>query len=47
MKPGKASRMMPGVMLDDILDDDLHPIAAWQRHRGLSQAELARRTGSM
>ena len=36
---------MPGEDLGAILDDGLHPIAAWRRYRGLSQAELARRTG--
>lgn len=36
---------MPGDVLGAILDDGLHPIAAWRRYRGLSQAELARRTG--
>jgi transcriptional regulator with XRE-family HTH domain len=36
---------MPGEVLGAILDEGLHPIAAWRRHRGLSQAELARRTG--
>ncbi|OYU15133.1 MAG: transcriptional regulator [Alphaproteobacteria bacterium PA4] len=36
---------MPGEVLGAILDDGLHPIAAWRRYRGQSQAELARRTG--
>lgn len=36
---------MPGEVLGAILDDSLQPIAAWRRYRGLSQAELARRTG--
>ncbi len=36
---------MPGEVLGAILDEGLHPIAAWRRYRGLSQAELARRTG--
>jgi transcriptional regulator with XRE-family HTH domain len=36
---------MPGEVLGAILDEALHPIAAWRRYRGLSQAELARRTG--
>lgn len=34
---------MPGEVLDLILDEDLHPVAAWRRHRGLSQAALARK----
>lgn len=36
---------MPGEVLGAILDEGLHPIDAWRRYRGLSQAELARRTG--
>lgn len=34
---------MPGEVLNMILDEDLHPIAAWRRYRGLSQAALARK----
>ena len=34
---------MPGEVLNLILDDGLHPIAAWRRYRGLSQAALARK----
>jgi len=34
---------MPGEVLNLILDGNLHPIAAWRRHRGLSQAALARK----
>jgi transcriptional regulator with XRE-family HTH domain len=36
---------MPGEVLDLILDEDIHPIAAWRRHRGLSQAQLAEKAG--
>lgn len=36
---------MPGEALGAILDEGLHPIAAWRLYRGLSQAELIRRTG--
>ncbi len=36
---------MPAEVLGAIHDDGLHPIAAWRRYRGPSQAELARRTG--
>ena len=36
---------IPGEVLDLILDEGLHPIAAWRRHRGLSQAKLARLSG--
>jgi transcriptional regulator with XRE-family HTH domain len=36
---------MPGEVLDMILDDERHPVAAWRRYRGLSQAALARKTG--
>jgi transcriptional regulator with XRE-family HTH domain len=32
---------MPSEVLDLILQEDLHPVAAWRRHRGLSQAQLA------
>lgn len=42
---GAGEGTMPGEVLGAILDDRLHPIAAWRRYRGLSQAELARRTG--
>jgi transcriptional regulator with XRE-family HTH domain len=28
-----------------ILDEGVHPIAAWRRYRGLSQAKLASRSG--
>ena len=35
----------PGEVLKLILDDELTPLAAWRRHRGLSQAALARKTG--
>lgn len=36
---------MPGGVLNMILDEGLHPIAAWRRYRGLSQAALARKAG--
>ena len=36
---------MPGEVLGAVLDEGLHPITAWRRYRGLSQVELARRTG--
>jgi ribosome-binding protein aMBF1 (putative translation factor) len=36
---------MPAEVLNLILDADLAPLAAWRRHRGLSQAALARRAG--
>lgn len=36
---------MPGAVLDLILDEGLHPVAAWRRYRGLSQAALARKAG--
>ncbi|MGQ0660206.1 helix-turn-helix domain-containing protein [Sphingosinicella sp.] len=35
---------MPGDVLDMILDENLHPVAAWRRYRRLSQAALARKT---
>lgn len=34
---------MPAEVLAMILDDELTPLAAWRRFRGLSQAELAKR----
>ena len=34
---------VPGEVLNMILDEGLHPIAAWRRYRGLSQAGLARK----
>ena len=36
---------LPGEVLDMILDGGRHPIAAWRRYRGLSQAALARKAG--
>jgi DNA-binding XRE family transcriptional regulator len=36
---------MPGAVLNLILDEELTPLAAWRRYRGLSQAALARRAG--
>lgn len=36
---------MPGEVLNFILDEELTPLAAWRRYRGLSQAELARLAG--
>ena len=43
IKAGEGT--MPGEVLNLILDGGLHPVAAWRRHRGLSQAALARKTG--
>lgn len=34
---------MPGEVLDLILDGRMHPVAAWRRHRRLSQAALAKK----
>jgi len=36
---------MPSEVLNMILDEELSPLAAWRRHRGLSQAQLARKAG--
>lgn len=36
---------MPSEVLDVILDENVTPLAAWRRYRGLSQAALARKTG--
>lgn len=43
IKAGEGT--MPSEVLNMILDEDAHPVAAWRRHRGLSQAALARKTG--
>lgn len=36
---------MPGEVLNLILDEELTPLAAWRRYRGLSQAALASQAG--
>lgn len=36
---------VPDAVLAAILDEDLSPVAAWRRYRGLSQAEVAQRAG--
>lgn len=36
---------IPSAVLKLILEEELHPIAAWRRYRGLSQAKLAERSG--
>jgi transcriptional regulator with XRE-family HTH domain len=36
---------IPDHVMALMLDDGLSPLAAWRRYRGLSQAEIARRTG--
>lgn len=36
---------MPAAVLALILDEGLSPLAAWRRHRGLSQAALAGKAG--
>jgi DNA-binding XRE family transcriptional regulator len=36
---------MPGEVLNLILDEGLSPLAAWRRHRGLSQVALAKKAG--
>lgn len=36
---------MPGEVLNLMLDGGLSPLAAWRRHRGLSQAALAKKAG--
>lgn len=42
---GAGEGTMPAEVLSAIIDDALHPVAAWRRHRGMSQVELARRAG--
>lgn len=36
---------MPGEVVALMINDRLSPVAAWRRHRGLSQSDLARRAG--
>jgi ribosome-binding protein aMBF1 (putative translation factor) len=36
---------VPGDVVRGIVVEGRHPVAAWRRHRGLSQAALARKTG--
>jgi len=36
---------IPGEVVDLIIGKELHPIAAWRKYRGLSQAALARKAG--
>jgi DNA-binding XRE family transcriptional regulator len=36
---------MPSEVLKLILDDEMAPLAAWRKYRGLSQAALARKAG--
>lgn len=36
---------VPGEVVGFMMEDGLHPVAAWRRYRRLSQAALARRTG--
>lgn len=43
IKAGEGT--VPGEVVRMMIVDDMHPVAAWRRYRGLSQAALARRTG--
>jgi len=36
---------VPGEVVKLMIDDQLHPVAAWRRYRGLSQTGLARKAG--
>lgn len=36
---------MPGEVLASIADENITPLGAWRRYRGLSQSALARKTG--
>ncbi len=36
---------VPGEVVKLMIVEGVHPVAAWRRHRGLSQAALARKTG--
>lgn len=37
--------MMPAEFVDDILDHGMHPLTAWRKSAGLTQADLATRAG--
>ncbi|WP_196053515.1 helix-turn-helix transcriptional regulator [Paracoccus lichenicola] len=37
--------MMPSELLNALLNGDLHPLAAWRKAAGLSQAALAQKAG--
>ena len=43
--PDRGGGTMPAQVLALILDDGLSPLAAWRKHRGLSQAALAAKAG--
>lgn len=45
MRVNNGEGTIPADVLKMILDERLHPIAAWRRYRGLSQAKLARSSG--
>ena len=36
---------MPGEVLAMILNEEMHPVKAWRRYRGMTQADLASRLG--
>lgn len=36
---------VPGEVVDLMICEEMSPLAAWRRYRGLSKAELARRSG--
>ncbi len=36
---------VPGEVVELMIVDELHPVAAWRRYRGLSQAGLAKKAG--
>jgi hypothetical protein len=36
---------LPGDVVAPMINDGPTPVAAWQRHRGLTQSDLARRAG--
>lgn len=43
IKAGEGT--VPGEVVRLMIDDQLHPVAAWRRYRGLTQAALARAAG--
>lgn len=45
MAESEGSPAMPSKLFEAILDGTLHPLAAWRKTVGLTQAELAARAG--
>ncbi len=43
IKAGEGT--VPGEVVKFMIADEMHPVAAWRKYRGLNQVELARRAG--